>query len=245
MRTRIHLLLAIAAVCLFAGPLFAQNHKIDFEDFAGPARFDTAQPPARAQSATISGGEALRNATLGGAMRASVYATSHECAGCSPEISIQFNQRVANVQVSYLSQQPIEVRYTTEDEQGNLNEVISPERFSAGSGTVNLPGRNIRAVTLANNASDFELVIDAISFASSSSPVLIDPVVANLLSGSAITTNVNTIAAATTGLVAGSTADGTTQIILRIPPPPSAKLSPSRSSTIKAPPAARSPMMAA
>ena len=48
MRTRIHLLLAIAAVCLFAGPLFAQNHKIDFEDFAGPARFDTAQPPARA-----------------------------------------------------------------------------------------------------------------------------------------------------------------------------------------------------
>ena len=82
---------------------------------------------------------------------------------------------------------------------------------------MNLPGRNIRAVTLANNASDFELVIDAISFASSSSPVLIDPVVANLLSGSAITTNVNTIAAATTGLVAGSTADGTTQIILRIP----------------------------
>jgi len=217
MRTRIHSLLAIAAVCLFASPLFAQNHKIDFEDFAGPTRFDTAQPPARALSASISGGEVLRNATLGGAMRSSVYATSHECAGCSPEISIQFNQRVANVQVSYLSEQPIEVRYTTEDEQGNLNEVISPERFSAGPGTVNLPGRNIRAVTLANNASDFELVIDAISFASSSSPVLIDPVVANLLSGSAVTTNVNTIAAATTGLVAGSAADGTTQIVLRIP----------------------------
>jgi hypothetical protein len=47
--------------------------------------------------------------------------------------------------------------------------------------------------------------------------VLIDPVVANLLSGSAVTTNTASIAAATTGLVTGAAADGTTQVILRIP----------------------------
>jgi hypothetical protein len=144
MRTHILSLLCIAVLSLFASPLAAQNHKIDFEDFAGPARFDAAQPPARALSATISGGEVLRNATLGGATRTSVYATSHECAGCSPEISIQFNQRVANVEVSYISQQTVELRYTMEDDRGNLQEIISPEPVSAGAGTVNLPYCNIR-----------------------------------------------------------------------------------------------------
>ena len=46
---------------------------------------------------------------------------------------------------------------------------------------------------------------------------LIDPVVAGLLNGSSVTTNVNLIASATTGLVKGAAADGTTQVILRIP----------------------------
>jgi triacylglycerol esterase/lipase EstA (alpha/beta hydrolase family) len=46
---------------------------------------------------------------------------------------------------------------------------------------------------------------------------LIDPVVAGLLSGSSVTTNTNAIASATTGVVKGAAADGTTQVILRIP----------------------------
>ena len=46
---------------------------------------------------------------------------------------------------------------------------------------------------------------------------LIDPVVAGLVSGTSVTTNVNSIAAATTGVVKGAAADGTTQVILRIP----------------------------
>ena len=46
---------------------------------------------------------------------------------------------------------------------------------------------------------------------------LIDPVVAGLVSGSSVTTNTATIAAATTGVVKGAAADGTTQVILRIP----------------------------
>jgi Putative serine esterase (DUF676) len=46
---------------------------------------------------------------------------------------------------------------------------------------------------------------------------LVDPVVAGLVSGSSVTTNVNAIASATTGVVKGAAADGTTQVILRIP----------------------------
>ena len=41
--------------------------------------------------------------------------------------------------------------------------------------------------------------------------------VAGLVSGSSVTTNTNAIAAATTGVVKGAAADGTTQVILRIP----------------------------
>ncbi|MGA8232343.1 MAG: hypothetical protein WB795_12775 [Candidatus Acidiferrales bacterium] len=214
---RIHPLLCIAVVFFSASPLFAQHHKIDFEDFAGPSRFDTVQAPARSLSATISGGEVLRNATLGAVTRTAVYATSHECVGCSPEISIQFNQRVADVQVSYHSQQSVDVRYVAEDEKGRLEELMLPESLSAGSGTLDLPYANIRQVVLANHASDFVLAINAITFAATTSPVLIDPVVAGLLSGAAVTTNVNSIAAATTGLVQGAAADGTTQVVLRIP----------------------------
>jgi pimeloyl-ACP methyl ester carboxylesterase len=217
MLTRVRPALCIAAVFLFAIPLFAQNHKIDFEDFAGPSRFDSVQAPVHSLSVTISGGQVLRNATPGPLARAAVYGTSHECAGCEPEITIQFHQRVNNVQVTYQSEQSIEVRYVTEDDNGGLQETRIPEEFSAGTGTVDLPIKNIRQIVLANPASDFALTINAITFAATSSPVLIDPVVAGLLSGSAITTNTASIAAATTGLVQGVAADGTTQTVLRIP----------------------------
>src|SRR5208283_1845176 len=46
---------------------------------------------------------------------------------------------------------------------------------------------------------------------------VIDPVVAGLISGTAVTTNTTSIAAATTGVVKGAAADGTAQVILRIP----------------------------
>jgi pimeloyl-ACP methyl ester carboxylesterase len=217
MSTRVHALLCLAAACIFASPALAQSHKINFEEFAGPSRFDAAQAPVRSLSATISGGEVLRNATMGGAVKPATYGTSHECAGCSPEISIQFNQRVANVRIAYQSEQTIEVRYVIEDEQGTSQEVRIPESFGAGTGAVDLPYQNIRQIVLSNSAPDFAMTIDAITFAATSNPVLIDPVVAGLLSGSAITTNVTSIAAATTGLVQGVAADGTTQVVLRIP----------------------------
>lgn len=216
MRTRTHAFLGISSVLLLAGPLFAQTQRIDFREFGGPSRFDTALP-ARTLSATISGGEVLRNSALALAGQAAVYASSYECSGCSPEISIQFNQSVSNVRILYESNQPLDVAYAIEDPQGLLSRETIAEGVAAGIGAVNLPYKNIRSISLSNSDSTYSFAIGQITFEASTSPVLIDPVVAGLLSGSAVTTNVNSIAAATTGLVAGAAADGTTQVILRIP----------------------------
>jgi len=209
--------LCSAVVLVCTGILLAQTHKIDFEDFAGPSRFGTVQSPVRTLSATISGGTVLRNSALAPAGKTAVYGTSNRCAGCSPEISIQFKQSVSNVQVSYSSRQAFGVTYATQDEDGSLHEASLPESFGAGSGVVNLPYQGIRSVKLSNQSSEFVLAINSVTFAATTSAVLIDPVVAGLLSGSSVTTNVNSIAAAATGLVQGAAADGTTQVVLRIP----------------------------
>ncbi len=217
MRMSARPLLCTALLLLFVSPVFAQTHTIDFEDIAGPGRFDAVQPPVRALSATISGGQVLRNSSLTPAGKTAVYGTSNECTGCSPEITIQFAERVSNVKVSFRSEQSFNVTYTTEDAQGNLKEVTLPASVDAGSGTIDLSAANVRQVTLSSATPEFSLAVNAVSFAATTSAVLIDPVVAGLMNGSSVTTTVNTIAAATTGLVKGAAADGTTQIVLRIP----------------------------
>lgn len=218
MRTRI-LLLCPALLLMVATSLFAQlkTQTLDFEDFAGPSRFDAVQPPVRELSATVSGGEVVRNPLLAPPGKAAVYGTSFTCSGCLPEISIHFNQKVSGVQISLHSPHVLAVSYIAEGEQGDLQKIILPEGFRPGSDALKLPFNNIRQVTIADNAPDWSLTMDSVSFATGSSPVLIDPVIAKLLSGPAITTNVNAIAAATTGFVQGASADGTTQVVLRIP----------------------------
>lgn len=218
MRTRT-LLLCPAVVSLFATTLFAQmqTRTLDFEDFAGPSRFDAAQPPVRALSASVSGGEVLRNPSLAPSGKAAVYGTSFACSGCLPEISIHFNQEASDVQISLHSPHVLAISYTAEDEQGELQKVILPEGFRPGAGALELPFQKIRQVTIRDNAPDWSLTMDSVSFATGSTPILIDPVVARLLNGPAVTTNVNAIAAATTGFVQGAAADATTQVVLRIP----------------------------
>jgi hypothetical protein len=204
---------------MVATSLFAQlkTQTLDFEDFAGPTRFDVARSPVRGLSASVSGGEVLRNPLLAPPGKTAVYGTSFTCSGCLPEISIHFNQKVSGVQISLHSPHVLAVSYTAEDEQGELQKVILPAGFRPGAGALELPFHNIRQVTIADSAPDWSLTMDSVSFATGSSPVLIDPVVARLLNGPAITTNVNAIAAATTGFVQGASADGTTQVVLRIP----------------------------
>ena len=218
MRTRI-LLLCLAVFCRFATPLFAQMQKqmLDFEDCAGPSRFDAAQPPVRALSAFVSGGQVVRSPLLARAGKTAVYGTSFACSGCSPEISIHFNQKVSDVGISLHSPHVLAVSYAAEDEQGELQNVILPQGFRPGAAALELPFQKIRQITIRDNAPDWSLTMDSVSFAPGSSPVLIDPVVAKLLNGPAVTTNVNAIAAATTGFIQGAAADGITQIVLRIP----------------------------
>lgn len=218
MRTRI-LLLYPAVLSLCATSLFAQTQKqtLDFEDFAGPSRFDTVQPPVRELSAVVSGGEVLRNPSLDSAGKTAVYGTSSACSGCLPEISIHFNQKVSDVRISLRSQHVLAVSYTAEDELGGLQRVNLAEGFRPGADALELPFQNIRQITIADNAPDWSLTMDSVIFAAGSSPILIDPVVARLLEGPAVTTNVNAIAAATTGFVQGAAADGTTQVVIRIP----------------------------
>jgi len=216
MRIRL-LLLCSTILSLFATPLFAQQLTLDFENLAGPSRFDVAQPPVRALSASISGGEVLRNPAPAPAGKAAIYGTSSACAGCLPEISIHFHQQVSSVRLSLHSPHVLAVSYTTENERGELQKNILPEGFRPGADALELPFHNIRDITLADNTRDWRLTLDSIIFATGSSPVLIDPVVAKLLQGPAVTTNVNAIAAATTGFVQGASADGTTQVVLRIP----------------------------
>ena len=218
MRTRI-LLLYPAVLSLCATSLFAQTQKqtLDFEDFAGPSRFDTVQPPVRELSAVVSGGEVLRNPSLASAGKTAVYGTSSACSGCSPEISIHFNQKVSDVRISLRSQHVLAVSYTAQDELGGLQRVNLAEGFRPGADALELPFQNIRQITIADNAPDWSLTMDSVIFAAGSSPILIDPVVARLLQGPAVTTNVNAIAAATTGFVQGAAADGTTQVVIRIP----------------------------
>jgi pimeloyl-ACP methyl ester carboxylesterase len=217
MRTWIRLLCPVV-LSLFVIPLFAQmqKHTLEFEDFAGPSRFDAARPPVRALSTVVSGGEVLRNPLLAPAGKTAVYGTSSACSGCLPEISIHFHQRVSNVQISLHSPHVLVVSYTAEVEQGELQKVVLPDGLRPGTNALNLPFQNIREVTIADNAPDWSLTMDSVIF-DTGNPVLIDPVVAKLLNGPAVTTNVNAIAAATTGFVQGASADGTTQVVLRIP----------------------------
>jgi pimeloyl-ACP methyl ester carboxylesterase len=206
----------LAIFLLLATSLLAQTQRLNFEDFPGPSRFDTVKPPVRLLSATISGGEVLRNASLAPRGVSAVYGSSFACSGCSPEITVHFNPKGSKVQISIRSQHVLAVSYTTENADGDLQTNNLPDGFRAEAGTLQLPYQNIRQVTIADYAPDWSLTINSITFATGG-PVLIDPVVAGLLKGPAVTTNVNAIAAATTGFVQGAAADGTTQTVLRIP----------------------------
>jgi hypothetical protein len=218
MRTRIFLLYS-ALLSLGATSLFAQTQKqtLDFEDFAGPSRFDIAQTPVRELSAVVSGGQVLRNPLLAPLGKTAVYGTSSVCAGCLPEISIHFNQKVSDVRLSLHSPHVLAVSYTAESEQGELQKINLTDGFRPVADALELPFKNIRQVTITDNAPDWTLTMDSVIFATGSSPIVIDPVVAKLLNGPVVTTNVNAIAAATTGFVQGAAADGTAQVVVRIP----------------------------
>lgn len=188
---------------------------IDFEDFSGPSIFDTADAPLKVLSATFSGGELLTNATFLPADPTSAYGTAFFCDGCSPVITIDFNQKVSNFSTFLMNGQTFTVTYTVEDDQGGTQVVSLAANFEAGAGTVTLPDKGIRQVVIAGDAGEWDFFIDNVKF-TPSGPVLIDPVDSQFLRGTQITTNTDILATLGTQ-VSGVSSDGITQVVVRIP----------------------------
>lgn len=217
---RHYLLLVVAAIFM----LVAQNSSaqqqppvqtIDFEDFSGPSVFDSADPPLKALSATFSGGELLTNATFLPADPTSAYGTAFFCAGCSPTITIDFSQKVSNFSAFLMNGEVFTVTYTVEDDQGGTQVISLPANFDAGAGTVTLPEKGIKQVIISGDTGEWDFFIDNVQF-SPSGPVLIDPVESQFLRGTTITTNTDILAHLGTQ-VNGVSADGITQVVVRIP----------------------------
>jgi len=208
--------LALLAFWSLPAALSAQVQTIDFEDLAGPSIFASADPPLQKLSATFSGGELLRNATFSPADQSSLYGTASFCNGCQPTITIDFSQKVANLSLFLVNGEFFNVTYTVEDDDGNSQVITLPANFDSGAGTVTLPDQNIRQVVISgDDSSDWDFLIDDVSF-TPSGPVLIDPVLSNLLNGPAVTTNIDALAASG-DIVKGVSADGSAQVVLRMP----------------------------
>jgi len=205
----------LLALCGLPSALSAQTETVDFEQFAGPSLFDSVAPPLQVLAATFSGGEVLTNATFSPADSTSVYGTAAFCAGCLPAIAIDFSQKVANVSLLLLNGKPVTVSYTVEDDQGGLQQVTLPANIDSGASIVTLPDQNIRHVDISGDDPDWDFLIDNVSF-TLSGPVLLDPVAAGLVRGSAVTTDTSLLAA-DSDIVKGVAADGSALVVVRIP----------------------------
>jgi pimeloyl-ACP methyl ester carboxylesterase len=210
------LLVAAAVVGSTTCVALAQTQTIDFEDQSGPSRFSTANPPLQILSATFSGGQILTHATKLLVDPTTVYGTASFCTGCSPVITIQFNSLVSSVNLLLMNGEPSVVSCTVEDNQGNSQTITLPPYLLSGAQTVNIPGNNIRTVTIESfNGSQWDFEIDNVIF-TAIGPRVIDPVASGALNGASVTTNVNTLASAH-ATVQGISADGVTQTVVQIP----------------------------
>ena len=208
--------LALLAFWFRPSAVSAQVQTIDFEDLAGPPLFASVDPPLHKLSATLSGGELLRNATFSPADQSTIYGTASFCEGCQPTITIDFSQRVANLSLFIGNGLPFDVTYMIEDDDGTTRVISLPPNFDSGASTVTLADQNIRQVVISgDDSTEWDFFIDDVSF-SPSGAVLIDPVLSNLLNGPAVTTNTDALAASG-DIVKGVSADGSTQVVLRIP----------------------------
>lgn len=207
-------LLCSVAVLLLPRLAQGQTSTIDFEQFAGPNVFQTADPPLMAASATITGGEILCGTTFLPADQTTVYGTASFCSGCLPTITIQFNQPVSNFGVFVINGKEFEVTYTVQDDQGGLETQNFPGNSDAGAGTINLPSSNILQVTItSNDSSNWDFFIDNVSF---TPPIAaIDPV-PGLLNGNTLVTDPESLATLGT-VVSGAAADSAARVVLRIP----------------------------
>lgn len=209
-------LLAVQALAQGATPPLTT---INFENVSGPSVFGSASPPLTINGATFSGGQVLTNATYLPADPTSVYGTSYFCTGCSDTITIDFTNKASNFSMLLLNGLDYTVTYTVEDDQGGQQQFTLVANDSSGSATVTLPESGIRQVVISADPSTWDFEIDNVQF-SASTASLIDPVASGFLvqyaKGATISTDTNLLASGGT-LVQGASADGVTELLIRIP----------------------------
>ena len=142
-----------------------ESPPIDFEQFTGPAQFDSIHPPLAIGIATISGGQLLNAATFLPVDQSVVYGTAYFCSGCLPSITIDFSQKVANFSVFVVNGQTFTVSYTVEDDLGDVQNASLPANFLSGAGTIMLPSSGITQVRITSNAIAWDFFIDNVRFA--------------------------------------------------------------------------------
>ena len=207
-------------------PLLGQQQTIDFEQFAGSSAFSSVQPPLVVAGATISGGAILRNTNFLPADQTTIYGTASFCTGCLSTITLTFTLGISNVSMLILNGNTVTVTYTVMDDQGGLQTITLVANFNSGAGTVTLPETNIRSVTIEGGPAPggcctWDFFIDNITFMPTSATI-VDPIPNQsctgscLLSGAAVTTDTSLLATQGT-VVQNVAADGTTQVVVRIP----------------------------
>ena len=192
---------------------------IDFENLSGPSLFSVADPPLTIDSATFTGGQVLTDATYLPADPTSVYGTSYFCTGCADTITIDFAQKVSNFSMLLLNGLYYTVTYTVEDDQGGTQQITIVANGDSGAATVSLAESGIRQVVIAADPTTFDFEIDDVQF-SATNVSLIDPVASGFLTQYANSGSISTdtdLLSSGGNLVQGASADGVTQVLVRIP----------------------------
>ena len=192
---------------------------IDFSEVSGPSLFGSVSPPLTLDSVTFSGGAVLTNATNDPADPTSIYGTAYFCSGCSPTITIEFDEKASNVSFILINGDTVTVSYTIEDDLGGMQTVTIASNTNAGKQLISIPESGIRQIEISSGNSGWDFAIDDLEF-SDTVVELLDPVASDFVTqysnGSAITTDTDELSTGGTPVI-GAAADGVAQVLVRIP----------------------------
>ena len=142
---------------------------IDFESFAGPSVFGTAEPPLTVDVATFSGG--LVMTAVNGLLsdQSSVYGTADFCAGCVSSITITFSMPVDNFSGEVLNGTAATgaiIRYTVASDLGGSVTKSLGTDISNDAATFTLPDSGITSITISRTepTPTWDFFIDDVSF---------------------------------------------------------------------------------
>ncbi|WP_395402142.1 hypothetical protein ACHMW6_28900 [Pseudoduganella sp. UC29_106] len=135
---------------------------VDFEKFNGGSVFSGVQPPLKVEGATISGGQILSGTTNLPRNQTTVYGTAYFCPGCSPTLTIDFENSVDGVSMLLMNGQTFTVQYTVIDNVGGSKTLSLVSNSQSGAAVVELPSKQIKQVKVNSNTSSWDFFIDNI-----------------------------------------------------------------------------------